>query len=505
MVGATAAAPNLVLAQGGPLIVETTSGRVRGFMADAVVQFRGIPYGGDTSGRNRFMPPTPPAAWSGVRDCVDWGHIAPQPTNANPAAYDRMTGWFNFRGGMSEDCLALNVWTPAADTKKRAVMVVLHGGGFHAGSGNLEALEGQFMAREGDLVVVTVNHRLGPLGYLDLSDFGGPQLGQSGNAGMVDIAQALGWVHDNIERFGGDPARVALSGQSGGGGKVSTLLAMPSAAGLFHRAAIQSGSTLRVATREAAQRNAKALLDQLGVASGDLAKLQSLPFEQLTGARAAVGPVVDGAVLPRQPFDPDAPAISADVPLIIGTCLEDWGFSLPDRTNTEAALQAYAEAQAPGRGAEVVAAYRRLYPKKRPNLITAMIATDIRTRANAALQAERKAAQHRAPAYVYRYDFPIAGGDGQWGAVHGSDISASMSNPTTSMNLNTPGARLMSRCIGAAFIAFAKTGDPNTSAIPHWPAYDPQRRSTMVFDTDTRVVNDPDQELRLMWDRVGRP
>jgi para-nitrobenzyl esterase len=495
-------APNIVLAQGGPLIVETTAGRVRGFRADGVVQFRGIPYGGDTSGRNRFMPPTAPPTWAGERDCTQWGHVAPQRNSTNPDDYGRMVGWTNYRGGMSEDCLVLNVWTPAADAKKRAVMVVFHGGGFTSGSGNLVALEGQFMARAGDMVVVTVNHRLGALGYLDLAGVGGGEFAASGMVGMMDCAQALAWVRDNIARFGGDPQRVAVSGQSGGGGKVSVLLAMPSAARLIRRAAIQSGSTITVATPEAARATAEQLLDKLGIARGDVARLQTLPVDQLIAAQGQIGPVVDGRVLPRQPFDPDAPAISADVPLLIGTCLEDFGFTLADKSDTEPSLRAFAEEQAPGRAAELLATYRRLYPTKRPYLIKAMIATDVRTRRNAVLQAERKAAQGHAPAYVYRWDWPAPGGDGRWGAVHGTDLSVSMSNPTTPVTLDTPGARVMARRIGQAFIAFAKTGNPDHPAIPHWPAYDAGKRPVMVFDTQTRVVDDPDRDLRLMWHRI---
>ncbi|MEO6103886.1 MAG: carboxylesterase/lipase family protein [Pseudoxanthomonas sp.] len=483
-------------------MVETTNGRVRGLAGDGVIEFRGIPYGGDTGGRNRFIPPTPVTQWSGVRKATEWGHVAPQPVSANPAAYDRMTGWTNFRGGMSEDCLVVNIWTPAVDAKKRAVMVMIHGGGFTAGSGNLVALEGQFMARAGDVVVVTINHRLGALGYSDLSAFGGPDLAASGNVGMMDIVQALQWIHDNIEAFGGDPTRIALSGQSGGGGKVSTLLSMPSAKGLFHRAVIQSGSTIRVSTHDVAQANVQQMLDRLGIAKGDLAKLRSLPFEQIISAQGRHGPVVDGAVVPRQPFDPDAPAISIGVPMIIGTCREDFGFALPDQSDTEESLRAYVEQQAPGHTAEVLETYRRFYPAKRPYLIKAMISTDAGVARSAATQARLKAAQGGAPAYAYRWDWPIPGQNGRWGAVHGSDLSLSMSNPTTDMTMNTPEAQMMSRRIGQAVIAFTKTGDPNCDEIPNWPTYDAERRPVMVFDSETRVVDDPDREIRLMWDRL---
>jgi para-nitrobenzyl esterase len=496
-------APNLVLAQGGELTADTTFGKVRGLTIGGVMHFRGIPYGGDMSGKNRFMPPTKPAAWTGVRDCTEWGHLAPQRVNDTPNDYTKMVGWNNYRGGMSEDCLNVNVWTPALrDGGNRAVMVCFHGGGYTSGSGNLVALEGHHLVRTGNVVVVNVNHRLGALGYLDLSAFGGAELAASGNAGMMDCVAALEWVRDNIASFGGNPNNVMIFGQSGGGGKCSTLMAMPSAKGLFHRVALQSGSTLRVGRHETTQRTAETMLRTLGVAKGELSKLQAIPFDQIIAAQGNAGPVVDGAVVPRDPFDPDAPAMSANVPMIIGTCLEDAGINMTDFDADEAALVAYAETQAAGKAAEVVAAYRKSYPTKWPRLIKAMIATDRAGRRNAVTQAERKAAQGTASAFVYRWDWPVPGGNNKWGAVHGADLSLSFANPTTPMTLDTPGAKIMASRIGAAFIAFAKTGKPDTSTIPHWPAYTPAERGVMIFDTTTRVEKDPNRELRLMWDKL---
>ena len=497
---AACAVPNLVLAQGGDAIAQTSNGRVQGRSENGLKVFRGIPYGGDTAGRNRFMPPTAVAAWAGTRDCTDWGHIAPKPvSNAPPSDYGRMVGWSNYRGGLSEDCLNLNVWTPGLDNAKRAVMVIIHGGGYTSGSGNLVALEGDHAAKAGNIVVVTVNHRLGALGYMDLSAVGGAGFAPSGVVGQMDLVQALQWVRDNIDRFGGDPGRVMITGQSGGGGKVSTLLAMPSGKGLFHRAVLQSGSTITLTHHDAAQRNAEALLTKLGLTRNDIGKLQSLPFEQLMAAQGNVGPVVDGVVVPRDPFAPDAPAVSAGVPLMIGSCLEDSGLNMTDWDIDEKGLAAWTQTQAQGKGAMVLAEYRRLYPAKRPFFIKAMIATDKGLRRNVVTQAERKSAQGAAPAFVYRWDWQTPAQGGKFGAIHGTDLSMSFSNPDTDVGTNTASAQAMARRIGDATIAFAKTGSPDCAAIPHWPAYDATTRAMMIFDDRTQVENDPNRDLRLMW------
>ena len=499
----TTALPNLVLAQAGAAIVETSNGRVRGRSENGLQVFRGIPYGGDTSGRNRFMPPTPATKWSGVREAAEWGHIAPKPTSAIvPNTYGAMVLWSDYRGGLSEDCLTLNVWTPATDSARRAVVVILHGGGFNSGSGNLTALEGAHLARAGDVVVVTVNHRLGSLGYTDLSGLGGSDFAASGVAGMIDLVQSLQWVRDNIERFGGDPARVLITGQSGGGGKVSTLLTMPSARGLFHRAVLQSGSTIRLTQKEAAQRNSEEFLKKLSLTRNDLAKLQALPFEQLMAAQQGGGPVVDGSIVPRHPFDPDAPASSANVPMMIGSCLEDSGYQSSEFDVSEAGVQAFIETQAPGKGASILATYRKLYPNKKPFFIRGMVATDRNLRRNTVTQAERKAAAGSAPAYMYRFDWQTPAQGGKYGACHGVDLSISFANPDTNVGMNTAEAKTLAQRLGGATIAFAKTGNPNHPGIPNWTPYNAQTRSTMVFDVNTRAENDPNRELRLLWNEV---
>jgi para-nitrobenzyl esterase len=499
-----AVAPRLLLSQSGDLVADTTSGKVRGVALEGGVKlFRGVPYGGDTSGRNRFMPPTKVTAWAGVRDCTDWGHIAPQRVNTTPNEYTLAVGWNNYRGGMSEDCLNVNVWTPGLrDGGRRPVMVCFHGGGYTSGSGNLVALDGDHLVRAGNVVAVNVNHRIGALGYLDLSEFGGPELASSGNVGMMDCVAALQWVRGNIEQFGGDPDNVMISGQSGGGGKCSVLMAMPSAKGLFHRVALQSGSTLRTGRHETTRRNAATLLTRLGITKGDLAKLQAVPFEEIISAQANAGPVLDGVVVPRDPFDPDAPAMSAAVPMMIGTCLEDASYNVSDAVEDDAALGRWLETQYAGKSSEIIAAYRKLYPAKRAFLLRGMIATDRAGRRNAVTQAERKAAQGAAPVFMYRWDWPAPAAGGRWGATHGTDLSPSLHNPTTPMSMNTEEARTMSARIGRACIAFAKSGRPDHAGIPRWPAYTPGDRPVMIFDTNTRVENDPNHALRDLWDTL---
>ena len=499
----TASVPNIVLAQGGDAVAETVSGRIRGNRESGLLVFRGIPYGGDTGGRNRFMPPTPAAKWSGTRDALQWGHIAPKPVTAiTPDTYGAMVEWNEYRGGISEDCLTLNVWTPAADSAKRAVVVILHGGGFTSGSGNLVALEGAAMARMGDVVVVTVNHRLGSLGYTDLSGLGGADFAASGVAGMMDLVQSLQWVRDNIDRFGGDPARVLITGQSGGGGKVSTLLTMPSARGLFHRAVLQSGSTIRLTQKDATQRNAEEFLKRLGMTRGDLGRLQAVPFAQLIAAQQGAGPVVDGVIVPRHPFDPDAPSVSADVPMMIGSCLEDAAYQSTEFEMDEAALVAWIESQVPGKGTSILAAYRKLYPAKKPYFIRGMIVTDRGLRRNTVMQAERKAMQSASAVYMYRFDWQTPAQGGKFGATHGVDLSISFANADTKVGMNTPEARTLALQLGGATIAFAKTGNPNHADMPQWPSYNAQTRSMMVFDAKTRAENDPNRDLRLMWNAL---
>lgn len=519
-------------------VVETMEGKVRGFDNRGISAFLGIPYGASTTGANRFVPAVKPEPWPGVRNCLSYGHSCPQAgtgviendaggrnTEEDAFLLYRTNGWI--RG---EDCLRLNVWTPsvAASGRKRPVMVYMHGGGYTGGSGNdLLCYNGENLARHHDVVVVTHNHRLNLFGYLNLAEIGGERYESSGNVGMLDIIKVLEWVRDNIGNFGGDPGNVLIYGQSGGGGKVSHLMVMPSAKGLFHRAIVQSGSTLRSGSAEAAARKAAAILDELGISKTDLSKLNSLPASALQRVQpnverrlAAAGgrgpapaglggwsPILDGKVIPAHPFDPGAPAISAAVPMLIGTCLNEMvnGTDNPEReTLSGDELLKRVTARYKDKAADIIAAYRKEYPKESPfGLWAAISAAGMRQ--NATTQAERKAAQGGAPAYMYLYAWRTPALGGQIGTFHSSEITFAFDNAAlcTHYSGNTPDAIALSSKMGEAWANFARSGKPGHIGLPAWPAYTSENRATMVFNTPCAIRNHPEAEgLGLMREKA---
>ena len=516
---------NDVTIQGTP-VVETTAGRVSGAVIDGIAAFRSVPYGAPTSGANRFMPPRPAEPWAGVRDATAYLGHAPQ-AGLRPAPRPELA---DFSGAPdtspeSEDCLTLNVWTPAADSKRRPVMVWFHGGAFSYGTANAPRLQGSRLARRGDVVVVCVNQRLNIFGFLDLSAFGATYA-QSGNAGTLDMVAALGWVRDNIERFGGDPRNVTIFGESGGGGKVCTLMAMPSARGLFHRAIVQSGAAVRLREPERATKLTEAVLRQLGIDKSSLQRLQTVTVEQLLAAvppaqralgpaalplidRYPFGPVVDGEIVPRHPFEPDAPSVSAEVPLLIGDMkTEMTSFLATDekvwyRTLSEEEMRARVAAVAGAHTERVIEAYRRLLPGANPAERLIATLTDSNFRIRSLLVAERKALQRAAPVYMYSFEWETPLFDGKLKAPHALDVPFTFDTiDLTNATDRSPAAHRLAATMAETWAAFARDGVPAHQAIPQWPVYDVERRRTMLLDAEWRVADDLRGETRALWQEI---
>jgi para-nitrobenzyl esterase len=483
--------------------VETTSGTIRGLVSSGLRQFKGVPYGASTAGANRFQPPRACAPWSGVRDCFGFGPVSPQLPSEIGNDYARLVQFeLNVAfGGMNEDCLHLNIWTPdgAADAK-RAVLFSIHGGGFAIGSGNNPLYDGARLSGFGDVVVVSVTHRLAGFGFLNLDDLDpSGEWRDSGAAGMLDLVAALEWVRDNIANFGGDSKRIMIFGQSGGGWKVSALLGMPAARGLFQRAAVQSGSLLRHLSRELSAQMADAFIKKLGLTKQKLRDLQQLPWAQLLMAQTELGAHVFAPVL-----DDINPADSSAVPLIVSTTLDDAGLFFDNFEMTESDLQAFLAHRYGARADSLLALYRDHFPTKTPYLLQAQIITDAGFRRFAHAQAELKAAQMQAPVYTYLWEWACPAFDAKFGAVHGMDVAASFHNDQAAI-LGSGGrdATRMCDALAAAWVNFAKTGSPNNAHLPQWPNFDSQRRATLILGSDTRVMNDPYRDIRSFW--LGMP
>ena len=517
-----------VVASDKNTVVETSAGKIRGFNRNGVYTFKGVPYAASTSGAGRFMPPAKPEPWTGIRNALAFGRVCPQEFTAhfdtdghNLATHDE-DAFLLHRGSDTfvpgEDCLRVNVWTPEiSGSHKRAVMVYMHGGGYSGGSDHdLLSYDGESLARNHDVVVVTHNHRLNVYGYLNLGAIGGDEFAMSSNVGMLDIVAVLEWVRANIVTFGGDPNCVTIFGQSGGGGKVASLMAMPAAKGLFHRAIIQSGPFLKALSPDYSHRVAELIFDELGLSRSQVKELQKIPVHRLTGAAVEAmkkmakpqpslrgtfgesgwGPTVDGRVLPSHPFDPVAPAISSDIPLITGTDLNEFVSGVDrlaaDEMTVEELNRLVKEAFGTDSGA-IIAAYRRDYPNATSFGLYATIAAS-QLRIPAIAQATRKAVQGAAPAYAYIYAWRTPALDNRPGTFHAAEISFTFDNAELCDHYSAgdPGAFVLSKQMARAWANFARTGNPNHSGIPHWPVYTGDTRATMYFDAPCEVRNDPE-------------
>lgn len=492
-----AAIPATTLARQGDPVALTRSGRIAGLRSDGVLVFRGVRYGADTA-RHRFARAPAPQPWRDIADATRFAPAAAQTRASEP---------------VSEDCLFLNIWTPSLDAARRPVLVYLHGGAHAHGSGSDPLTDGGNLVRRGDVVVVTLNHRLAGFGYAYLAGLGGPA--ESGNVGNLDIVLALQWVRDNIAAFGGDPSRVTLFGQSGGGAKVVTLMAMAQARPLFHRAMTMSGQHVTAAGPRNAQRRARTWMERAG--ASDFATFRAMPMERLIEAMATPDPIegkgeisftstLDHHALLRHPFYPDAPREAAGIPLIVGNTHDETGYWLRDTLAAGDTDWANLPNRLAGQmvkdidARHVVARYRSLYPDRTAAQILLAASTAGRSWPGHLIQAEERA-RIGAPTWMYQLDFPAPELGGALGAFHTLDIPLMFDNTALpgARTGRSATARALAATMADTLIRYAATGDPNGGTLAHWPQFSLEQRATMIFDRVSRVENDPRRDERLLF------
>ncbi len=522
---ATAAGPEgqILLVGDNIAVANTEYGKVRGYVLRGIHYFLGIPYGADTSGVNRFMPPQKPKPWTDVYPALWWGNSAPQNMDNRYAnKYASFRDHWNY-DDVSEDCLRINVFTPAIhDGKKRPVMFWIHGGGYTNGNGiEQDGYSGENFARLGDVVFCSINHRLGPLGFCNLAGVGGEKFAASGNVGMLDIVAALEWVRDNIANFGGDPGNVTIMGQSGGGAKVCLLTAMPSAKGLFHKAVVLSGAARKAGDKAASEKLGAAVLKEAGLKPNQLDKLQAIPWKDFyaiaTKAQQALAkesgpgggltrgfsPVVDGTILPQHPYDPEAAPTAANVPMIISSVQNEQSPSWFDSSLESITLDQVVEkvkvragfgAGFGDKAKEVVDSYVKAFPGRKPVEIWSLVSSN---RQSVVALADVKSKQP-APVYVDWFTWQPPLFDNRMRAFHCVDICFWFYN-TDLMLTHTGGGprpKALSAKMAGALLQFMKTGDPNGVGLPTWPKYSAAKGETMVLDDVCEAKDDPDREAR---------
>ncbi len=485
--------------QNGTPVVKTTSGDISGSIDDSIYTFKGIPY----AKAERFMPPQQPDSWEGVRECTQFSKIAMQVNSWSPDSV------------MDEKSLfTVNVWSKGVNEgKKRPVMVWLHGGGFSVGASDDPITDGKLIAKKGDIVLVSVNHRLNILGFLDLSACG-EKYANSGNVGMLDIVAALQWVNKNIKEFGGDPDNVTIFGESGGGGKVGTLMCMPAAKGLFHKAIIQSGTLINVMSKDKSTELGLAVLEQMGLTKEQVSSLDTIPYKKLVemgnkalektvGMRTpgsakmfGFGPVPDSINLLQQPFTPDFADISNDIPLLIGTTLNELmrtAYAEKDLTLEQAKERlnkSYGD-----RTDTYIEIYGKTYSDYTPQ---DLLSIDTVFRPYTIMVADSRASKVKAPVYTYLLTWKSPVDDSTKGSFHGVDIPLAFNNIELGKHWTGSGedAYALSDKMSAAWINFAKTGNPNVNnLLPEWKTYSKENGETMIFDNECKIVNNHDREL----------